>query len=190
MPIFLIRSQSDGVLLLQLHVVEIDHTAPNPPFKKKGVDVYFPPEAANDFPVSMQVSKRHGVVYLITKYGFVHLYDLETGANIYMNRISGDTIFVTAEHEASNGIIGVNKRGQVLSVTVDDNTIVPYILGTLNNPELAFKMASRANLPGADDLYIKQFQHLFQTAQFAEAAKIAANSPRVRHPWVSCWISG
>ena len=30
-----------------------------------------------------------------------------------MNRISGDTIFVTAPHEASNGIIGVNRKGQV-----------------------------------------------------------------------------
>ena len=162
--------------------MEIDHTAPNTPFRKKAVDVYFPKEAANDFPVSMQVSKRHGVVYLITKYGFVHLYDLETGANIYMNRISGDTIFVTAEHEATSGIIGVNKRGQVLSVNVDDNTVIPYILTTLNNPELAFKMASRANLPGADDLYVKQYQHLFTTGQYADAAKIAANSPRVCNP--------
>ncbi|KAG9018769.1 hypothetical protein FRB90_009773 [Tulasnella sp. 427] len=162
----------------KLHIVEIDHQAPNPQFTKKAVDVFFPKEAANDFPVSMQVSKRHGVIYLVTKYGFIHLYDLETGANIYMNRISGDTIFVTAEHEASDGIIGVNKKGQVLSVNVDDNTVIPYILSTLNNPELAFKMASRANLPGADDLYVKQYQHLFASGQYAEAAKIAANSPR------------
>lgn len=30
-----------------------------------------------------------------------------------MNRISGETIFVTAVHEESNGIIGVNRKGQV-----------------------------------------------------------------------------
>lgn len=164
----------------QLHVVEIDHTAPDPPFVKKAVDVYFPPEATNDFPVAMQVSKKHGIVYLVTKYGFIHLYDLESGACVYMNRISGETIFVTAEHEATNGIIGVNKKGQVLSVNVDESTIIPYILTTLNNTELAFKLASRGNLPGADDLYIKQYQQLFQSGQFGEAAKIAANSPRVR----------
>ncbi|KAJ3972225.1 hypothetical protein EV361DRAFT_798533 [Lentinula raphanica] len=162
----------------KLHVVQIDHAAPDPPFVKKAVDVYFPAEATNDFPVSMQVSKKHGIVYLVTKYGFIHLYDLESGACVYMNRISGETIFVTAEHEATNGIIGVNKKGQVLSVNVDDQTIVPYILTTLNNTELAFKLASRANLPGADDLYIKQYQSLFQSGQYGEAAKIAANSPR------------
>ncbi|KZT27788.1 clathrin heavy chain 1 [Neolentinus lepideus HHB14362 ss-1] len=162
----------------KLHVVEIDHQAPDPPFTKKAVDVYFPPEATNDFPVAMQVSKKHGIVYLITKYGFIHLYDLETGACIYMNRISGETIFVTSEMEATNGIIGVNKKGQVLSVNVDDQTVVPYILTVLNNTALAFKLASRANLPGADDLYIKQYQQLFAAGQFGEAAKVAANSPR------------
>jgi clathrin heavy chain len=96
-----------------------------------------------------------------------------------VNRISGETIFVTAEHEATNGIIGVNKKGQVLSVNVDEQTIIPYILSILNNTKLAFKLASRGNLPGADDLYIKRYQQLFQSGQYGEAAKIAANSPRV-----------
>ncbi|KAG7443630.1 clathrin heavy chain [Guyanagaster necrorhizus] len=162
----------------KLHIVEIDHAPPDPPFIKKAVDVYFPPEATNDFPVAMQVSQQHGIIYLVTKYGFIHLYDLESGACIYMNRISGETIFVTAEHEATNGIIGINKKGQVLSVNVDEQTIIPYILTTLNNTELAFKLASRGNLPGADDLYVKQYQQLFQSGQYGEAAKIAANSPR------------
>src|SRR6266436_8561054 len=128
-------------------------------------------------PVAMQVSKKHGIVYLVTKYSFIHLYDLESGPCVYMNRISGETIFVTAEHKATNGIIDLNKKGQV-RVDVDEQTI-PYILTTLNNTELAFKLASRKNLPGADDLYIEQYQSLFQSGQYNEAAKIAANSPRV-----------
>ena len=59
------------------------------------------------------MSEKHNVIYLITKYGYVHLYDIENGTCIFMNRISGDTIFVTAPHEATNGIIGVNRKGQV-----------------------------------------------------------------------------
>lgn len=62
---------------------------------------------------SLQISEKHDVVFLITKYGYIHLYDLETGTCIYMNRISGETIFVTAPHEATAGIIGVNRKGQV-----------------------------------------------------------------------------
>ena len=63
--------------------------------------------------INVQVSQKNCVVYLITKYGYVHLYDIESGTLIYQNRISADTIFVTAPHEPSNGIIGVNRRGQV-----------------------------------------------------------------------------
>ena len=75
----------------------------------------------------LQVSIKNNIVYLITKYGYVHLYDIETGTLIYQNRISADTIFVTAQHDASNGIIGVNRRGQVLSVSMDEETVIPYI---------------------------------------------------------------
>ena len=66
----------------------------------------------------------------------------------------------------------------MLSVTVDEQTVIPYILNTLNNPELAVKLASRADLPGADDLYVRQFQQMFQSGNYAEAAKVAARSPR------------
>ena len=83
---FAVRTASGA----KLHVVEIDHQASAPVFAKKSVDVFFPPEAQNDFPVAMQVSKRYSIVYMITKYGFIHLYDLETGTCLYMNRISGE----------------------------------------------------------------------------------------------------
>ncbi|KAF8311913.1 armadillo-type protein [Cantharellus anzutake] len=105
-------------------------------------------------------------------------HDLETGTCVYMNRINGETVFVTAEHEATNSIIGVNKQGPVLSVSADEQTVIPYILTVLNNTELAVKLASQANLPGADELYVQQYQQLFASGQYSEAAKIAANSPR------------
>lgn len=162
-----------------MHIVEIDHNPANPPFQKKAVDVFFPPEATNDFPVAMQVSARYSIIFLVTKYGFIHLYDLETGVCIYMNRISGETIFVTADHKATSGIVGVNRKGQVLSVGVAEQNIIPYILNTLSNTALAVKLASRANLPGADDLYLQQFRQLFTSGNYSEAAKVAANSPRV-----------
>jgi clathrin heavy chain len=34
--------------------------------------------------------------------------------------VSRETIFMTAEHEATKGIIGVNNKAQVLSVNVDE----------------------------------------------------------------------
>ncbi|KAF9986069.1 hypothetical protein BGZ65_008891 [Modicella reniformis] len=162
----------------KLHIVEVDHKDGTPAFPKKAVDVFFPEEAAADFPVAMQISHKYSIIFLVTKFGYIHLYDLESGTCIYMNRISGETIFVTAEHEATSGIIGVNRKGQVLSVSVDDKNIVRYVVNTLGNTELALKIASRNGLPGADDLYVQRFQQLFQNGEFGEAAKIAATSPR------------
>jgi clathrin heavy chain len=162
----------------KLHIVEVDHQASNPTFAKKAMDVYFPTEATNDFPVAMQVSQRYSIIYLVTKYGFIHLYDLETGTCIFMNRISSETIFITAADSESAGIVGVNRKGQVLSVSVDENTIITYLLQNPANSGLAVKLASRAGLPGADNLYAGQFDNLLNSGNYAEAAKIAANSPR------------
>ncbi|KAK3718293.1 Clathrin heavy chain [Vermiconidia calcicola] len=162
----------------KLHIVEVDHTAPNPVFQKKAVDIYFPAEATSDFPVAMQVSKKYKVIYLVTKFGFIHLYDLETGTTMFMNRISSDTIFTTSSDEESSGIIGVNRKGQVLSVSIDETTIIPYLLQNPENAELAYKLASRAGLPGADGLYQQRFEQLFNTGDYQQAAKTAANSPQ------------
>ncbi|XP_028169035.1 clathrin heavy chain isoform X4 [Ostrinia furnacalis] len=126
----------------------------------------------------MQVSPKYDVIYLITKYGYIHMYDIETGTCIYMNRISSDTIFVTAPHEATGGIIGVNRKGQVLSVTVEEDSIVPYINTVLQNPELALRLAVRNNLAGAEELFVRKFNMLFTNGQYGEAAKVAAMAPR------------
>lgn len=162
----------------KLHIVEVDHQAPNPTFTKRAVDIYFPAEATNDFPVAMQVSSKYKVIYVVTKYGFIHLFDLETGSTIFMNRISSDTIFTTAGDSDGSGIIGVNRKGQVLSVSVDESNIINYLLQNPENAELAYKLASRAGLPGADQLYQQRFDQLLNMGDYQAAAKTAANSPQ------------
>lgn len=162
----------------KMHVVEIDHQPNAPTFPKKAVDLFFPENAVNDFPVAMQVSKRYNIAYVATKYGFIHLYDLETGRCLFMNRISSETIFTTAPDQDSTGIVLINRKGQVLTVSVDENTIIPYLLQNSENAELAYKLASKGGLPGADNLYQQRFEQLFNSGQHVEAAKIAANSPR------------
>lgn len=162
----------------KLHIVEVDHQQSNPQFTKRAVDVFFPEEATNDFPVAMQISEKYKIIYLVTKYGFIHLYDLETAQCLFMNRISSETIFTTTIDSASEGIVGVNRKGQVLSVTVDEDTIIPYLLQNPANSVLALKLASRAALPGADRLYEENFNQLMQQQKYSEAAQVAASSPR------------
>ena len=171
---FAVRTQTGA----KLQIAEIDHQEPNPRFQKKAVEVYFPQEAVNDFPVAMQVSSKYDVVYLVTKYGFIHLYDLETGTCIFMNRISSETIFTTTPDSEGAGLVGVNRKGQVLAVSVDEPNIIQYLMENPAMSGLAIKLASKAGLPGADHLYQQQFDSLMASQDYAEAAKIAANSPR------------
>lgn len=62
---------------------------------------------------------------------------------------------------------------------MEEDNIVQYIANTLQNPDLAIKIASRSNLPGAEDLFVKKFNMLFQSGQYSEAAKAAASAPKV-----------
>ena len=126
----------------------------------------------------MQISSKYNCVYMVTKFGYLHVYDLESATLIYMNRISAETIFVTAPHEASGGIVGVNRKGQVLCVTVDEANIVPYICKQLSNYPLALRLAVKNNLPGAEQLFMQQFNNLMNSMDFKGAAKLAAESPQ------------
>ncbi|XP_030741318.2 clathrin heavy chain 2 [Echinops telfairi] len=150
---FAVRSHTEG----KLHIIEVGQPAAgSQPF----------------------IGAKHGIVYLITKFGYVHLYDLESGECVYMNRISADTVFVTTPHETTSGVIGVNKKGQVLSVCIDEDNVVNYTANALQNPDLGMRLASRGNLPGAEELFARKFSTLFAQGSYTEAARVAACAPK------------
>eukprot|EP00041_Stephanoeca_diplocostata_P026406 m.712062 g.712062 ORF g.712062 m.712062 type:complete len:1677 (+) comp22957_c0_seq1:116-5146(+) len=163
----------------KLHIIEVGGPAAGGnAFPKKSVDIYFPPEAAADFPVAMQSSDKYNMLYMFTKFGYVHLYDVESGTCIYMNRVSADTIFVTTQQQSNSGILGINRKGQVLSITVHEQNLVPYINTKLRNPELALRIAVRNDLSGCDDLFVSKFNNFFAQGNYAEAARTAAGAPQ------------
>lgn len=163
-----------------MHIIEIDHVDGNPPFPKKTVDIFFPPDATNDFPISLQASNQYGVLYILTKYGFIHLYDIESGSNLFVNRITADPVFTVAPYNNHTGIITINKSGQVLAVEVAKDKIIPYILEKLSDVNLALSLASRGGFPGAENLFNQQFQNYLNQGDYASAAKVAASSEQLR----------
>jgi clathrin heavy chain len=82
----------------------------------------------------LQVSQKYGLIYVITKLGLLFVYDLETAAAVYRNRISPDPIFLTAESSSTGGFYAINRRGQVLHATVNDATVVPFVSGQVCSP--------------------------------------------------------
>uniref|UniRef100_A0A0D9XN70 Clathrin heavy chain linker core motif domain-containing protein n=1 Tax=Leersia perrieri TaxID=77586 RepID=A0A0D9XN70_9ORYZ len=169
---FASKTTNAGQITSKLHVIELGAQPGKPGFSKKQSDLFFPPDFQDDFPVAMQISQKYGLIYVITKLGLLFVYDLETAAAVYRNRISPDPIFLTAESSTTGGFYAINRRGQVLHATVNDATIVPFVSSQLNNLELAVNLAKRANLPGAENL------ELFAQTKYKEAAELAAESPQ------------
>ncbi|RZC78063.1 hypothetical protein C5167_002277 [Papaver somniferum] len=175
---FATKTTNAGQITSKLHVIELGAQPGKPAFSKKQADLFFPPDFADDFPVSMQISHKYSLIYVITKLGLLFVYDLETATAVYRNRISPDPIFLTAEASSVGGFYAVNRRGQVLLATVNEATIVPFVSGQLNNLELAVNLAKRGNLPGAEKLVVQRFQELFSQTKYKEAAELAAESPQ------------
>ncbi len=74
----------------------------------------------------------------------------------------------------------------MLSVCVEEENIIPYITNVLQNPDLALRMAVRNNLAGAEELFARKFNNLFAAGNYSEAAKVAANAPKVSRTEYSC----
>eukprot|EP00004_Rigifila_ramosa_P013327 TRINITY_DN293_c0_g1_i1.p1 TRINITY_DN293_c0_g1~~TRINITY_DN293_c0_g1_i1.p1 ORF type:complete len:1689 (+),score=479.53 TRINITY_DN293_c0_g1_i1:58-5067(+) len=164
----------------KLHIIEVGGTpGPDgqPRFPKISVDVMYPPDAAADFPMAINVSAKYGVIFMLTKLGYAHLYEISTGQLIYMNRISAETVFVSTIHSASGGLLGINRKGQVLLLAIDDNNVVKYITNTLGNPDLGLKFAARNGLPGAEGVFGQQFELFFGQGNYKEAARVASEAP-------------
>lgn len=162
----------------KLNIVEVDHNPSNPAFPKRLIPVHWPAEGSADFPLGIHIANKYGLIMVITKFGFIHLHDLETGTALFLNRISEETVFTSTRDSDGRGVVVINKRGQVLHTTIREDTLIPYVMDNPACAEIAYKLASKGGLPGADQLYQARFENLMQQGQYADAAKVAANSPR------------
>jgi clathrin heavy chain len=162
----------------KLNIVEIDHNTANPVFPKRTIPIHWPAEGQNDFPLGIHIAHKYGVIMVLTKFGFIHLHDLETGTALFLNRISEETVFTSARDSDGCGVVVINKRGQILHTTIREEALIPYIMDNPACADIAYKLASKGGLPGADQLYTQRFETLMQQTNYAEAAKVAANSPR------------
>ena len=96
-------------------------------------------------------------------------------------------IFRTCKNTKNGGIIGINKQGQVLSITIDEDNFIPFVAGTLRDAEMAMRLANKHDLPGADQMVGQQLEANLQNfmstrdnASIAACATLVAGSQRMR----------
>jgi len=163
----------------KLYIMEVgkEKDAPGGIFKLPPRDIAFPADAPDDFPVSLLASFKYDILHMITKKGYLYLFDIHTGSLIFCNRITTDTVFVSAPMTDGTGIVGVTAgKGQVLQIAMNEQTLVPYLVSQGNQSQLAMQLAGRLNLPGAGDMYVTEFNRLFQAGDVKGAARVAAEA--------------
>ena len=102
----------------RLYVMEIGKSTEEQGYQKKVVDIVFSAETG-EFPVSMRISEKY--IYIVTKQGYVYVYDVKNVVLICKKRLSSDVIFVTTLHPPSGGILGIDRKGSVFVVNVEEN---------------------------------------------------------------------
>jgi len=146
------------------------------PFRLQPTMIPVPPEAS-DFPVSLVIDAKDDLAFLLSKMGFVYLFDIASGKTMFRTRITQETVFVTCPQSSTGMVFGITVRtGKVLRIGLNGQNLVPYIVNTLRDTELAIKVAGRLGLPGAEHLYTQEFERLIGAGQVKEAAVLVANS--------------
>jgi len=96
---------------------------------------------------------------------------------MYRAKITNDTVFCTCSQDSTGAMFGVTvRKGQVFRVQLNGPALVPYIVSTLRDNDLAIKVAGRLNLPGAENLYAQEFERLIGARDVVGAAKLVASS--------------
>ncbi len=73
----------------KLFIMEVgrEKTAPSGVLSVTPQDIPIATDAPNDFPVTMNASKTHGMVYMISKMGYLYLFDIFNDKAMYRARI-------------------------------------------------------------------------------------------------------
>lgn len=104
-----------------------------------------PPDVQGDFPVLMQAVEKYGVVFVITKFGYIYIYEIANSVLIYRQRITDSLIFVATKSLSDDGMICVNKAGQILQILIDETNFIPFIINHCkhipDNVGIAFGLA-------------------------------------------------
>lgn len=59
------------------------------------------------------------MLYIVTKFGFVYIYELTTNQQIYKTRISNQAIFAAAKNYSNSGLLAISKDGSLIGGMID-----------------------------------------------------------------------
>ena len=129
-----------------------------------------------DFPVSLHVSPKYKLLHIITRNGQFYLFDVSTGAKVFSEKVSTQTIFNAVPNDIG-GLNCINAAGSLLQIGINDSVIVNFITSKLQDSALAVSVASSAGIPGGDDLLKDSLKDFLDTKDVDGAIQYVLRSP-------------
>lgn len=164
-----------------VHVTEISAPPEGIPKFKKNTEIVYDASTPTDFPISLVVAEKYGLLYIVTKFGFLYIYELSSVEQIFKVRLSSNAIFAVAKNFTNDGILALSKNGSLYGGMIDEQGLIPHLMNSCkhipNIQQLVFNLAGRYSLPGVDNIFLGQFNNFIVSGDYANAAKIASMSP-------------
>jgi len=176
--LFCFCEQKEGEATQKLHIMEIGTPAPGASKFKVSTTIQIQQEG--DFPVLMQDVPKYGVVFVITKFGYFYMYEVSTASLLQRQKFTDQLCIVATRNPKTDGMIVINKAGNIYAINVEENNLIPYINSAghiTDNKTLSFKLAQRFSLRGADEIFVQMFQQKMMSGDYAGAANVAKDAP-------------
>ncbi|KII65668.1 Clathrin heavy chain 1 [Thelohanellus kitauei] len=176
---FALRSTDSMVLFIQEAGPPLQG---NQPFLPQRIKMHPNQNNELDFPIALHTNKKCGILSILTRNGYIHLFDVQTKDFIFVNHMVQDTVLASADMAVDEGFVFITRSGYVRTVVVNKDSIIPYLF-SVNKTESALSVSLKSGYPGSENVLLTKFNEYFKLGKYLEAAKIAAKtqSPLIRN---------
>lgn len=172
-PLFCFIEKKKNATISRLHLIDIysNKTDGSTPYKLVK-ELNLINENLNDFPIYIHMSTLQGIIYIITKCGYVYILDEGTLSVLVKEKISEDNIFICCENKNGEGIYAVNKKGKIYYITINCTTLMNHVkLSSMEYKEKIMKnLGIKYGYPGCD--YISAYKKCINEMDFKKASKL------------------
>jgi clathrin heavy chain len=139
------------------------------------------PLQPGDFPMNFIPDNKYGMVYIVSKMGFLFVYEVQSATLIHHGPVSGGAPVSCScsSSAAGGGATIVDQNGVLQQINIDEKSIVRHVTQTLNNPGLGLALSTRFNIGGAEtsSLFRAQFEQMVRSNQIDSAINLVCTSP-------------
>ena len=82
---------------------------------------------ALDAPVVMQACSKYGMILVVTKLGYLLVYEVSTGLLVHKEQFTTNTVFVSQTIRETNGMVAIDGEGLVWLLNINETQLLEII---------------------------------------------------------------